>query len=201
MKYIWHFLKQMIVPLVYMILLSITCLGITSINNDLLWLKYLLDAVVLVFFGIILGGVSFKDGEDACKILHANDAERRRIIETGEDRPIDRLREYKPWKGFMIGLSACVPLIIMLIIHACRISIDPTQTQTGALAGYIYMVTFSFFLPNLAVTVSAGYYFYTLIAIPVFALMTGVPYILGYRKMEKQYEMIARKHREIYGDK
>lgn len=200
MKYVWYFLKQMFFPLVYMVILSITSIGITAINNDLMWLKYILNAIVLAFFALIIGAVSWKDGEEGAKVLHANDLERRRIVETGEDRPLNLLKEYRPWKGFLAGLSTCVPLIIMIIIHAIMSSTG-AGNGAGAVAGFVYMIVFMFFMPDLNMTLTASHYYLTLTAIPIFMVITGVAYILGYRKIQKQYQSVERKQNQIYGDK
>jgi hypothetical protein len=32
-------------------------------------------------------------------------------------------------------------------------------------------------------------------------VITGVAYILGYRKIQRQYEAVERKQNQIYGDK
>ena len=182
-------------------MLSITSMGITSISNEQMWLKYLLSALVLAFFGLIIGAVAWKDGEEAAKVLHTNDLERVRIIQTGEDRPLNLIKEYKPWKGFLIGLSACIPLIVCMIIHTFLIIADPTKVGAGAIGGYLYMVFFSFILPDLTITLTAGQYYLALIAVPIFMLFTGIPYIFGARKVQAQYEIIERKQREIYGDR
>ena len=200
MKYLWYFLKQMIFPLVYMIILSITSLGITAINNDLLWLKYILNAIVLAFFALIMGAVSWKDGEEGAKVLHANDLERRRIVETGEDRPLNLLKEFRPWKGFLAGLSTCIPLIIMIIIHAIMSS-SGAGNGAGAVAGFVYMIVFMFFMPDLSMSLTAGHYYLTLVAIPIFMVITAVAYILGNRRIQKQYDAVERKQAQIYGDK
>ena len=201
MKYVWYFLKEMVLPLIYLVILSVTSLGITAINNNLLWLKYLLNVLVLAFYGLIIGAISWKNGELGAKILHANDLERRRIIETGEDRPLNRLKEYRPWKGFVEGLAVCLPLILIMIVHTILILIDPNRIGAGALAGYLYMIVFMFFMPDLTMKFSAGYYYLSLIAIPIFMVITGVAYILGYRKIQRQYEAVERKQNQIYGDK
>ena len=51
------------------------------------------------------------------------------------------------------------------------------------------------------ITSTSWYIFYgALIALPIIMLSTGIAYILGAKKIKRQYEMIAEKQRSIYGD-
>ena len=200
MKYLLHFLKLMGFPIIYLFILAITNLAINTIGNDLLWLKYILDVLVLGFYCLIIGAVAFKDGEKAYKTLHTNDVERRNIIATGEDRPLDEVTEYKPWKGFMMGLSACIPLLILLFIHTLVVAKTPSFVRYGELAGLMYMVVFSFIKTSADAVLVYSQYYFALIALPIFMLSTGIPYMLGARKAKNQYRMIEEKHRQIYGE-
>jgi hypothetical protein len=61
-------------------------------------------------------------------------------------------------------------------------------------------MVFAFFRLDTSVVLTAGLYYGTLVALPIIVLMTGIPYILGAKRVEYQQNMIKAKHREIYGD-
>ncbi len=200
MKLVKYFFRQMFFPLFYLLIMMMSSLAITVIDNNLLWLKYLLFALSFALYAVVIGAMSFKDGQEAVKTRHMNDLERLNIIRTGEDRPLDLLKEYKPWKGTISGLSACAPLIILMIIHTVCIIINPNIKWAGALAGFIYILVFGFFMPSLDMVVTAGYYYFSLISIPALMLTTGIPYYLGAQKQLRLYKKVEDKHREIYGE-
>ncbi len=207
MKYVTYFLKQMIFPLIYAVIMMMINISITIIGDHLMWLKYLLFTLSFGLYAFIVGAVAFKDGQEAVKIQHMNDLERLNIIRTGEDRPINAVKEYKPWKGFVSGLAVCIPLIILMIVHTVLLF---TNTQSpklwaGALSSYIYLIVFAYFRPS-SETVFAGYqgglqYYYCLVAIPVFMLLIGLLYMLGARKQKLLYQSVEEKHKAIYGEK
>ncbi len=206
MKYVTHFLKQTIFPLIYAIIMMMINLSIMMIGEHLLWLKYILYALSFGLYALIISAVAFKDGQEAVKVRHMNDVERMNIIRTGEDRPLNLVKEYKSWKGFVTGLVTCLPLIILLIIQTIYFIASPSSPKlwSGALASYLYGIVFSFFRPNSVVYqgLEQGLrYYYSLIAIPVFMLLLGIPYLLGAKKQMLLYKQVEDKHAAIYGDK
>lgn len=204
------YLKQGFFPFVYMLFMAAIAFGILAIQG-LVWLKVILGILNIGLYAVVVCATSFKDGQDAMKIQVANDLERREIIRTGEDRPLRLHEEYKPWKGFIFGLIACAPLIILLIVHTIVYFATGSYTGIGAIAGLIYLMFFIFFRLSAtgtavegaaAESVAVPFYVYygTLIAVPLVMLMTGISYILGAKKIQRQQEMIKEKQRQIYGD-
>ncbi len=200
MKYVKYFLSQCIFPLFYSAIMLFLGLAIKLISDDLMWLKYLLFVVVFGFYAVMICSISFKDGQNAVKIQHANDVERLNIIRTGEDRSLDLVQEYKPWKGFVSGLVVSSPVIILLILQAIFMLAGTEVQWPGAVAGYVYFVFFMFLLPGKKIDVPKTYYFWSIIAVPIMMLLMGVPYLLGARKQKLIYENIKDKHKEIYGE-
>jgi hypothetical protein len=127
--------------------------------------------------------------------------ERLVIIQTGEDRPLDLIKEYKPWKGFATGFSICVPLVILMIIQVIAGIVNPGTIKAGAIASLLYMVVFGIFKNDLETAFTPQSVYLSLIALPVFMLITGISYVMGAKKIERQYQMIEEKKRQIYGDK
>ena len=198
-----YYLKQGLFPFIYIVFMIITSVSILSIH-DLVWLKAILAVLNVGLFGLIAALMAFQEGENSVKVQMANDAERREIIRTGEDRPLKLHEEYKAWKGFLFGFISCCPLVILLLLHTLLYLVAGI-TVFGTISAVIYVMFFAFF--RLGVSADSGAtlpwytYYGTLIALPIVMTIMGVAYILGAKKIERQQEMIKAKQREIYGDK
>ena len=196
MKYL---LKLTIIPFIYLVFMLVICLSVLMIPEKLLWLRYVAASGAFILFAVIIAGVFYGEGQTALKVRLANDMERRQIILTGEDRPLKVKEEYVPWKGFVAGALVCVPLVILLAVHTLLIlTVGETARGAGATASMLYIIVFIFFSAG-GETVSVYAYYYTLFAIPVIMSLTGVPYIIGARKIQRQQDAIERKHNAIYG--
>lgn len=195
----WYYIKQAFLPFVYLIFMAMTAFGVLCIDTDVDWLKYILLTLNLGLYAVIICALAYKDGQQALKVRIANDIERREIIRTGEDRPLKLKQEYKVWKGFMSGAIACAPLVILMIIHVILYyAAGPQYNGAGAIASFIYMM-FSGFI-KISFELQQWHYYFNLIAIPFLTLMTGIPYILGARKIQLQQDRIMARQRQIYGD-
>ena len=192
-----YYVKQSLFAIVYLFFMMIIAFGILCIGIP--WLEILLCVVNIGFYISIIAVTFYKEGENALRILHANDIEREQIIKTGEDRPLKQHEEYKPWKGYVIGLVVCFPLILCIIIHTVVvIASGGTMFGGGAVAGFIYL---AFYAPISVIIGEAtvwGYYV-LLYVVPLISLTTGIFYNLGAAKIQKQYDRIAEKQRQIYG--
>ena len=199
-----YYIKQGLFPFIYLLFMAMIALGILCIQG-LIWLKIVLCVANVALYGVIVFAAAFQDGQKAMKVQVANDLERREIIRTGEDRPLKLHEEYKPWKGFVFGFVACVPLIALLIVHVI-VHFAGGGNVVGGIAGIVYFMFFAFFrLDATAATEEAAViswyaYFGTLIALPVIMIVTGVAYILGAKKIQRQQNMIKEKQRQIYGE-
>ena len=206
------YLKQSLFPFIYIIFMAAIALGILMIQ-DLIWLQVILAVLNVGLYGIVVCAASFKDGQEAMKVQIANDLERREMIRTGMDRPLKLAQEYKPWKGFVFGLIACIPLVLLLAIHTVvHFATGGAYSGIGAIAGLVYMMFFIFFrFGSTSAAAAEGAaesavipwytYYGALIALPVVSLLTGIAYILGAKKIMRQQEMIKERQRQIYGDK
>ena len=201
-----YYFKQSFVSFGYLVFMSLSAIGFLMIGNDLLWLKYLLCGLGIVLYCLVVGVVSFKDGETAYKVMLANDLERKQIILTGEDRPLKEKEEYRAWKGFLFGLIASSPAIILMIIHAILTAINPVWVGAGSIASILFMMVFSFVLvgkdlvTGVTSTLPASQFYLCLLAVPVAVLTTGLCYMLGAKRAELRQRMVEKKHKEIYGE-
>ncbi len=200
----WYYVKQGLLPFIYLFFTAITAFGILCIEG-LVWLKVLLLLLNIGLYVFIIAAASFKDGQEALKVRVANDLERIQIVRTGESIPLKLKEEYKPWKGFFHGFIACVPLIILLIVHTI-LMLAGGGNGAGAIAGFIYMMVFAFSRVNIGAAttsttpINPAIYYWSLLAIPVIVLATGISYILGGKKIELQQQRIKEKQRSIYGE-
>lgn len=200
----WYYIKQGLLPFIYLFFTAITAFGILCIEG-LVWLKVLFLLLNIGLYVFIVSAASFKDGQEALKVRIANDLERMQIVRTGESLPLKLKEEYKPWKGFFHGFIACIPLVILLIIHTV-VMLTGGGNGAGAIAGFIYMMVFAFSRVNIntgataATPINPTIYYWSLLAIPVIVLATGIAYILGGKKIELQQQRIREKQRSIYGE-
>ena len=197
-----YYLKQGLFPFLYIIMMAMTAFGITAISG-LIWLKIILALLNIGLYTVVVAAVAHKEGQESVRVQHANDLERMEIIRTGANRPLKTHEEYKPWKGFAFGFTACVPLIAFLALHTVVYLATGSYRGFGAIAGVIYLMFFIFFMLEEAPadsTLPWYSYYGALIALPVIMLITGIAYILGAKKVMRQQEMIKEKQRQIYGD-
>ena len=194
----WFYIKKAVFPFVYLFFMAVTAFGILCIKVSLLWLKILLSILNLGLYCFIVAGVFYKEGQEAVKIRHANDLERREMVRTGTVRPLKLKEEYKPWKGYFIGFIACIPLIFCLLVHSIIMLAGGTTRTFGVIGGFIYFVVFVFFSLS-GKTLAMADYFYALAAVPLLILLSGVFYNLGARKIIIQQRRIREKQAQIYG--
>ncbi|MBE5733434.1 MAG: hypothetical protein E7347_00110 [Clostridiales bacterium] len=196
-----YYLKQTFIPVMYLIFMTMIAFSILLIGDDLMWLKIVLLLLNIALYCSLVGAISYKEGEFALTTRVANDVERRNIIRTGEDLPLKLHEEYKVWKGFFFGFLACVPLIVMMIIHTILyFAMGPQYDVCGRVSSFIYMAFASLAQISSEVEIQQWHYYFTLISVPIIMITTGVPYIFGARKIQRQQDRIKEKHRQIYGE-
>ena len=194
----WFYVKKAAFPFVYLFFMAITAFGILCIEN-LLWLKITLGILNLALYVFIVASVFYKEGQEAVKVRNANDLERREMVRTGTERPLKLKEEYKPWKGYFIGVIECVPLLALLLVHTIILAAGGDLKTFGVIAMFIYFVTCVFFgFSGQQLTMSS--YYCSLVAIPVLVLTSGIFYQLGARKIILQQKRIRDRQRQIYGE-
>lgn len=196
-----YYIKCSLFAFAYMIAMDIGALLFSYIDS--IALRAVLSIAWALFYCFIVGIMFFKEGETALDFRHANDLERKHMVESGVVVELDTAPEYKPYKGFVIGVYACIPLIIILLLHLLiGLSSGGTANGAGIVASVVY---FTFFMPYGAFRSGVnlftfGEYFILIYTVAILAVTVGVAYILGARKAQKKYDLIERKQNEIYGD-
>lgn len=193
-----YYLKMAFMPFIYLLFSAMLGLSIGLLNEDLMILEYFLCALNLALYAVVIGVAAFKDGQSELKIRMENDIYRQRIIETGEDYPLRRLEEYKPWKGYVIGLISAIPSVVLILIHFIMMVSSPKVDNTfGVFAGLLNMVVFSFFMVK--TPIPSWQYVFSLLYIPFILVVYGLLYHLGGRQMQKQYDKIEAIKKQIGG--
>jgi multisubunit Na+/H+ antiporter MnhC subunit len=72
----WYYIKQPIVPFLYLLFGTVIAIGILVLKDNLIWLKLVVMVLNIGLYLFIVGAASFKDGETALKVRMANDSER-----------------------------------------------------------------------------------------------------------------------------
>lgn len=189
------FIKQAILPIIYIVLMAFTAIGVMCMNDDVVFLKVGFLILNLALFAYVVGAMAYKDGQDALQIRDANDVERRIIIETGEDRKLKLAEEYAPWKGFVFGLVACSPLIILTILQIIFDLCGVSSQVPEIIATYMFMMISS--LIQLAGL--KGYAWVVIFSLIFVCGCSGIPYIFGAKKIERQKQAIKETHKKIHG--
>lgn len=194
----WTYIKQSFMAFFYLLFMISTSYAISVLADNYFVLKIVLSIANLLLYFIILGGASFKDGEQALKIRNVNDIKRQEIIRTGEDIKLKIHEEYAPWKGFFAGFIACIPLLLCLLIHSILLLSGSTVETFGQAAGIIY--NGFFVLVRIFTEITPYTYYWALLCMPIIIGLSGIPYILGARKVELQQERIKQTHNIIHGE-
>ena len=115
-----YYLKKFFIILVYLISSGIIASSVLVIEGNA-WLKLVLLILNLALFIFIYSAIAFKDGEKALKVRISNDKLRQLIVQTGDDYKLDLDGEFTIRKGFITGVSACIPLIVLLLLNLLSI--------------------------------------------------------------------------------
>ncbi len=192
-----YYFKQTLYVLGLMLFMILTSSAIVLIETG--WIKIALGFLNIILFSVAIYLSFYNDGVSAVKTIEQNNSERLLIIETGEDRKIERAKEYAPFKGFLFGLFACIPLVVLLIIHAILHATGSESIIVGQVAGFIYYVLF---VPISAIAETVKYetFFYLLYAVVFLPIVTGIPYVMGARKQLREKEKLEEIKEKILGD-
>lgn len=192
----WYYVKNFIFSLAYLVFMGLLPYGIETLKSDTV--KIILNVVNILFFMLLMGFFMLKEGEESRKRLKTNDIERKRILQTGELRPIKRSSEFRPWKGFFMGGLVCSPLILTMLIHALIYAFGGTNEMAGVIGVTIFM---GFFMPYIMLKYGTMMnenlvfteYFACLYAVPIIVLLYGLTYLLGAKKVEREYAFIEER--------
>jgi Ca2+/Na+ antiporter len=194
-----HYIKRAMFPLVYIVVCLILDLSVLALDAKLIWLRYIFLFAVLCLFALVVYPIARKDGENDYNKLINNDRIRQHIVETGDDIYFDRREEFKPYKGFLVGVIACAPLILLLILHTITIIVtDGENIVFGQIGSTMYSIV-SMFFSLIYKTPTAYTCYYSLLAVPIISCVVGIPYLIGAKRVKLGLLEIQRKSDIING--
>ena len=182
-----------LIVLVFTIITGYTLMDMEEANKTFPLIMSFLNFAVYI---MMLVSIAYKEGQDAYKILLANDAERRQIALTGEDRPLRLKEEYALWKGFVIPFISVLLQLIFIILHVIFYELAGTTEIFGELFFYSVLTLY----PVFHYTVGKVSLYICLILPVVAVLVTWFGYYLGGRKIQMQQQRIKEIHDQIYKD-
>ncbi len=195
-----YYVKKFLIFMVYLISSGVIGTSIFLIEG-MPWLKLVLLILNLSLFMLVYCGIALKDGEKALKVRISNDKIRELIVKTGDDYKLDLDGEFTIRKGFIAGATACLPLIVLLLLNL--VVKGATNTIIVQAVQLFYMVFYGFFNLDFAgahVDVLYSSINWTLISIPILIIAQGVFFYLGAKKAERQQERIKITHRHLHGE-
>ncbi len=196
MKYL---LRLTIVPLVYLLCFAFSMVAIASIDGFNALVKSLIGVLFLLLYIVLVSAVMIKEGQDAYGVLLSNNSQRRYMIETGKVVDFNTAKEYKAWKGFVVGLMCCIPLVVMLLLHTISFPRGDTS-RVSIICEMMYAVFYSIGR-TYQHTNERGFYIGAIVIIFSLSIMNGVPYMIGARHRRLQQKKIKRINEELHGER
>ncbi|MCQ2387023.1 MAG: hypothetical protein MJ066_01070 [Clostridia bacterium] len=194
-----YYIKNSLFSFCYVIFSSVIAFGISLLKSEN-WIKIILLTINLLLFLVINFVLFNHHGIEGAKTMFANDLQRKEIIRTGKDLPLKEAEEYKVFKGFLMGVIVCAPLIIMLLIQSLIwiIGGEDASRIVGGIGVGLYFNFFAYF--SFKDYLSIGSYYLSLFLVPLVSAFCGIGYIYGGNKVISEKERIRKKQKEIYGE-
>ena len=108
-------------------------------------------------------------------------------------------KEYKVWKGFVVGLICCIPLIVMVLLHLISFPRGDTS-RVSIICEMVYGVFYSIGR-TYQHTNESGFFIGAIVVVLSLSIMNGVPYMIGARLRRLQQEKIKRMNEELHGER
>ncbi len=192
-----YYLKLSVIPFLYLFFQSTISIAIFGLKSQVFGLILLaLNALIFVFTICVF---SFKNGESAYKVLLLNDAERRIIVETGTDRPINVKEEYSPFKGAILGIFPLIPLLVLMLVHLIIYLCGSDYSGIGAICAFLYKMPFAFF-EYLGYKITSTTCFLTLLSVPVVFFPIYISYNMGARRARLMHEKFEEQKKYLHGE-
>lgn len=192
-----YYLKSSIIPFLYLFFQSSLSILLFKINIVSLALALLgLNMAIFIF---TISVFAYRNGQESYKVLLLNDVERRIIVQTGEDRPLNLKEEYAPYKGVVLGLTPLFPLLILILIHLIIFIAGGEYVGIGAIAVFLYKVPYAVF-EYLGYTITMSNCFLTLLSIPFVFLPIYISYNLGAKNTRITREKIEEDRKNLHGE-
>lgn len=166
-------------------------------KNDIIknYVAAVLAVINAALYCVVARNIFYKTGEDSTVSKHANDVERRYMIETDNYFELDKTKEYDIKKAIIFAVIGVFPQVILLLVKAVGTIFAGNFTALDGgirfLCGIIYPVFYAFDQNASA--------FFGAFAIIIIVLPVILGYYFGAKKASKVYEK-AEKLKEEFGD-
>lgn len=162
-----------------------TALPCLLVKNEIL--KLALVAFCLLVGVVLNGDLAARCGKTHYQMLLSGNIRRNNNIDTlnnTDRKSYKREMEYRPYKGFLIGLCVCVPVILILVLYAV-FGLNSEATTGGSYYARLAILLLAGWaiLPwELLSVVSTPFIALFSCALPI--LVTGILYLIGAKKEE-----------------
>ena len=157
----------------------------------------MLSVVNMALYFIVITHSFMKTAEDAMRVKHSNDLERRTMLKERYYRELDKVSEYNPRKLIVYILPMIIPIVLLLVVAGilalCNVSTYAIEVMLKILYGFIYSFAFG-------IKEGASAY-WTAFAIVLTIAPIVVGYVKGCNNVKKEYERVEKIKQVIDGDK
>ena len=189
-----YYIKKCAMYLVILLFTIMTGYTLMDMEESSKTFPLIMSFLNFFVYMVMLLSISYKEGQDAYKVLIANDAERRQIAITGEDKPLRLKEEFAVWKGFFIPALSCLIQIVLILLHVIVYEISGGTAVFGELFFYTVLSIY----PIFHYTIGKVSLYLCLILPLVTILGAGFGYYLGGKKIKLQQDHIKEIHDQIY---
>lgn len=194
----WYYAKHSLFLFIYMLTTILTATGISLIEAE--WVQSLLAVLNIGLYLFLTAIYMYKEGGEAAKKLHANDIDRENIVKTGNYIKINKIPEFRVWKGSFMSFITFIPMIVLFVVHTI-LGLTTGSNTAGTIANVVYMTFYMPYAPFLGTVMRFELYYILLYAIPLITISIGVAYNIGARKILRQYKKVQETQKMLYGDK
>lgn len=172
MRSVLEYLRRAVTPIFINLMFGMTMLAVSAISITELKILLMVALVALTFLASFLLMRSMGEYAYKMKVAGARKRAGQPVgmgLETGKDT-YHSSKEYRSYKGFVIGAVVCIIPVIFIIVDICTGS-GGARLAYGMLAGWALM-------PVLAISTKANILF-SLIPCAIQIVVSGIAYILG----------------------
>lgn len=200
LRTVFECFKRSVTPFMMYMFCSMTALACLNLENKTV--QVLLVAACILFAVALNVDLGFNYGKKHYQMYLSGNIRRNNdmaIYDNTDRKSYQYEMEYRPYKGFVIGLFICIPVVIVCLFYA----LFGLNSESGQVTARLIILLVSGWaiLPwEMAGLLSTP--FLTLLSCLLPVLVTGIFYILGAKKEEKDArEREARMQAVMNGEK
>ena len=206
-RYFWRIQKECalraVTPFMMYLFMSLIALAVQAISPDsTVWYEVVLGALCIVIGAAFNAHLLFTRGKmhyDAYLTGRIHEKNRLFGVESGGDHRPEK--EYRPWKGFLIGFYIGVPVLVFGLFAAIPVTWSGGEVALVMFAGWaIYPIQWlrAYLYPgqsDWAYPPVSGGYSMLMILLPV--LVSGIFYLVGAMVQRREKEREAERAEQV----